>query len=364
MAQYGCNITQTDSYIRLIISFIIMVLAVWIQEYILMFISMILVYTALTKYCLVYRLFNINKTMSLTNYYTSHLPAYNPSAVFIFDKMGNSTFQNKSAQNNFLHIDNFNNFNILDLKTIINKEIKDTYYYNYKDFHYQLEIQGVLDIKSVLVYATDITELINLNEEIDTTQKEIIYTMGEIGESRSKETGKHVKRVARYSYLLASLYGLPKDEAKKLKMASPMHDIGKIAIPDSILNKPARHTEEEFEIMKTHSKLGFEMLNKSNRPIIKAAAIIAHQHHEKYDGSGYPNSLQGEEIHIYGRISAIADVFDALGSQRVYKKAWEPDEILQFFKDEKGKHFDPKLIDLFFDNLDDFLKIRNEFKDI
>ena len=147
-------------------------------------------------------------------------------------------------------------------------------------------------------------------------------------------------------------------------MASPMHDIGKIAIPDNILNKPGRHTKEEFEIMKTHAQIGFEMLNKSDRPIIKAAAIVAKEHHEKWNGSGYPNGLHGEDIHIYGRITAIADVFDALGSDRVYKKAWDDEKIFQLFRDEKGKHFDPKLVDIFFKHLDKFLQIRDEFKDI
>ncbi len=142
-----------------------------------------------------------------------------------------------------------------------------------------------------------------------------------------------------------------------------MHDIGKIGIPDAILNKPGRHTKEEFEIMKTHAQLGFEMLNNSDRPIIKAAAIVAEQHHEKYDGSGYPKGLKGEDIHIYGRITAIADVFDALGSKRVYKDAWELDKIIELFKEEKSKHFDPELTEIFFDNLDKFLKIRDKYID-
>ncbi len=282
----------------------------------------------------------------------------------MFDRLGNISFENISADQNFTHINSFNDFKIDNLDSVINKDIEDTYYYNYKSSHYQLDVRGIKNIETILVYATDITEIINLNEEIEDTQKEIIYTMGEIGETRSKETGNHVKRVARYSYILARLYGLEEEEAKKLKMASPMHDIGKIAIPDNILNKPSRHTIDEFKIMKTHSQLGFEMLNKSNRPIIKAAAIVAHQHHERYDGKGYPNGLSGENIHIYGRITAIADVFDALGSKRIYKDAWELDKILELFKEERGNHFDPKLIDLFFNNLDKFLEIRDKYKDI
>ena len=207
-----------------------------------------------------------------------------------------------------------------------------------------------------------IGEIYALNQEIKDTQKEVVTTMGIIGESRSKETGNHVKRVAEYSKLLALHYGLDEDEAEMLKEASPMHDIGKVATPDSILNKRDILTKEEKEHMCTHTTLGYQMLNKSNRALLKMAATVAHEHHEKYDGSGYPRGLRGEEISIYGRITALADVFDALGSSRVYKPAWEDEKIFTMFKEQSGKHFDPKLITIFFDNLDEFLKVRDTFK--
>jgi len=206
-------------------------------------------------------------------------------------------------------------------------------------------------------------EIKNLNHEIEKTQKEVVFTMGAIGESRSKETGNHVKRVAEYSKLLALYYGLNEKEAEMLKQASPMHDIGKVAIPDAVLNKPGRFDESEREIMNTHAALGYEMLKHSNRPLLKMAAVVANEHHEKWDGSGYPRGLSGENIHIYGRITALADVFDALGSHRVYKKAWDDERIFNLFKEERGKHFDPKLVDIFFEHLDEFLKIRETFKD-
>lgn len=206
-------------------------------------------------------------------------------------------------------------------------------------------------------------EIKNLNNEIENTQKEVVFTMGAIGESRSKETGNHVKRVAEYSKLLALYYGLSENEAEMLKQASPMHDIGKVAIPDAILNKPGRFDEKERKIMNTHAQLGYDMLKKSNRPLLKMAATVAYEHHEKWDGSGYPQGKSGENIHIYGRITALADVFDALGSDRVYKKAWDDEKIFNLFKEEKGKHFDPKLVDIFFNKLDEFLKIRDTFKD-
>jgi PAS domain S-box-containing protein len=209
----------------------------------------------------------------------------------------------------------------------------------------------------------DLTELFNLNEEIQSTQKEIIYKMGEIGETRSKETGNHVKRVAEYSKLLALLYGVDENEANNLLIASPMHDIGKVGIPDSILKKPGKLTEDEFEFMKEHSMIGYNILKDSNRDILKTAAIVAKEHHEKYDGSGYPFGLKGEEIHIYGRITAIADVFDALGSDRCYKKAWEDKKIFELLENEKGKQFDPYLVDLFLENKNLFIEIRNRYKD-
>jgi len=206
-------------------------------------------------------------------------------------------------------------------------------------------------------------EIKELNREIEHTQREIIFTMGAIGESRSRETGNHVKRVAEYSYLLATQYGLSEREAEILKLASPMHDIGKVAIPDHILKKPGRLTKEEFLHMQKHAELGYDILKHSDKELIKVAATVAYEHHEKWNGSGYPRKLKGEDIHIYGRITAVADVFDALGSDRVYKKAWSDDRIFQLFKEERGQHFEPQLVDIFFDNLNKFLDIREQFKD-
>jgi len=206
-------------------------------------------------------------------------------------------------------------------------------------------------------------EIENLNKEIIETQKEVIFKMGAIGEARSKETGQHVRRVAEYSKLFALLLGIPEFKAEILKQASPMHDIGKVAIFDSILNKPGKLSPEEFEVMKTHAQLGYEMLESSNRAILKVAAIVSHEHHERWDGKGYPNGLKGKDIHIYGRITAVADVFDALGSNRIYKKAWKDEKIFSFFKDQRAKHFDPEIIDVFFENINDFLNIRDQYKD-
>ncbi|MDP4182662.1 MAG: DUF3369 domain-containing protein [Bacillota bacterium] len=202
-----------------------------------------------------------------------------------------------------------------------------------------------------------------LKQEINTSQKEIIFTLGEIAESRSNETGFHVKRVAEYSKLLAIEAGLPEEEAELLSIASTMHDVGKLGIPDSILNKPGKLTFEEFECIKTHSLVGYNMLKNSNGKVIKVASIIALQHHEKFDGSGYPNGVRGNNIDLYARIVAIADVFDALASKRVYKDAWELGRIIQLFRSETGKHFDPKLSNILLDNINKIVHIKNSFPD-
>jgi len=236
-----------------------------------------------------------------------------------------------------------------------------------EEFYTITTIAPILDKKEniveYLLIKNDISTEINLLKEIEDTQKEVVFTMGAIGETRSKETGLHVKRVAEYSYLLAKLYGLSEEDAKLIKQASPMHDIGKVGIPDSILNKPGKLDYDEFEIMKTHAHLGYEMLKSSKRAILQTAAKIARGHHEKWNGSGYPNGLKGEEIEICARITAVADVFDALGHSRVYKKAWHIDDILEYFKNESGKHFEPKLISIVFDNLDKFLEIQKSLSD-
>jgi len=231
----------------------------------------------------------------------------------------------------------------------------------------EVTINPILDedenIKEYIALRNDITDVINLHQEIEQTQEELILRMGEIGETRSKETGFHVKRVASYSEILAKYYGLEDNDIKNLTIASPMHDIGKVAIPDAILNKPAKLTNEEWNIMKSHAEIGYKLFKNSKRKLLKTAAIIAYEHHEKYDGSGYPQGLAGEDIHIYGRITALADVFDALGSERCYKKAWSDEKIFKLLQEERGKHFDPKLVDIFFTHLDEFLYIRDKYSE-
>lgn len=200
-------------------------------------------------------------------------------------------------------------------------------------------------------------KLLCLNDEIEETLRETVFTMGVIEEKRSRETKNHTLRVTLYSNLLASKAGLPEGDIDLITTASPLHDIGKIGIADAILLKPGRFNEGEFEIMKSHADIGYAMLVHSRRDILRAAAIIASQHHEKWDGTGYPQGLKGEDIHIFGRIVALSDVFDALVSARVYKESWEIEDIIGHFRAERGKHFDPRLVDIFLEHVDVFMEI-------
>ena len=255
--------------------------------------------------------------------------------------------------------------------TIKNKKsifIEDNYigYFKFSEnITYLVYLSGcknisTLDTNLITIFSNNIAIAFNnisLNNEILDTQKEILERLGEVVEIRSKEASKHVYRVSEFSYVLAKNYGLSDDEAILLRMASPMHDVGKIGIRDNILLKPEKLTTKEFAIMRTHAKIGYDILKNSKREILKAAAIIAHEHHEKYDGSGYPKKKKAEDIHIYGRITAVADVFDALYHKRCYKEAWPLEDIIELFKKERGKHFDPALVDLVLKNIDSYVSI-------
>lgn len=206
-------------------------------------------------------------------------------------------------------------------------------------------------------------EIMKLNEEITETQKEIIFRLSEIVEARSRETGNHVRRVSEYAALIAKNYGLSARETELLRLTVPMHDLGKLAIPDAILHKPGKLTPEEFETIKLYTVYGYEMLYKSSREIFQAAAIIAYQHHERFDGTGYPRGLKGEEIHLYARITSVADVFDSLSSDRCYKKAWPLDEVIAYLNQNKRTMFDERIVNCFLECLDEVKMIRYTFED-
>lgn len=214
------------------------------------------------------------------------------------------------------------------------------------------------EIVEYISLRTNITKEILLREEIISSQKEILHTLGELGEWRSKETGEHVNRVALFSELIATKYGCSKEEVQLLKLASPMHDIGKVVISDQILLKPGKLTSDEFDTMKNHTLFGWEIFKKSKHKLLQTAALVSYEHHEKWNGTGYPRQLKGEEIHIFGRITSIADVFDALSHDRIYKKAWSIEETIEFIKSESGISFDPKLVDIFVENIEEIIKIK------
>lgn len=190
---------------------------------------------------------------------------------------------------------------------------------------------------------------------------EALSVLSNVAEYKDPETSNHIHRVAHYSKMLAEKIGLDEKEQKIIFYASPLHDVGKIAIPDAILLKPEKLTPEEFDIMKTHTISGYNMLKDAKNPYLQAGAQIALSHHEKYNGRGYPNGLSKEEIPLYGRITAIADVFDALTSSRPYKEAWPFERAVALIEEGKGEHFDPVIADVFIQNIDRVQAIFNEF---
>jgi len=197
------------------------------------------------------------------------------------------------------------------------------------------------------------------------TEFEISLRLGKAAEFRDEETGMHIRRVSEMSYELAMRAGLNAQECEIVRHASPLHDVGKIGIPDSILLKPGKLETSEFQIMKTHTTIGGKILSDADEhPVIKAGQIAALQHHEKWDGSGYPFGLAGTKIHFYGRIVMIADVFDALTSERPYKKAFPIEKAMEIMRDGKGSFFDPDLLDLFTKNPDAFISIKEAFRDV
>jgi response regulator RpfG family c-di-GMP phosphodiesterase len=199
--------------------------------------------------------------------------------------------------------------------------------------------------------------------ELVAREKEMVLRLSKAAEHRDPETGQHLLRMANYSRLIARELGLPEAEQELIMEVAPMHDIGKVATPDAILLKPGKFEDHEFEIMKEHSQHGYDILCGSDSLLLQTAASMALTHHEKFDGSGYPNKLKGEDIPLHGRIVAVADVFDALTSVRPYKKAWSLDDASNFLKTHSGTHFDPKCVDAFFSAWEDILDIHNKYQE-
>jgi response regulator RpfG family c-di-GMP phosphodiesterase len=216
------------------------------------------------------------------------------------------------------------------------------------------------------LYATNVAlilETLTKQHEIEQTQRELLYVVGEAVEARSKETGAHVQRVALISKLLAQKLNLEPQFVEAISIAAPLHDVGKIAIPESILCKAGQLTADEFNIMKTHASLGGDILSKSHHSISKMATRLAYFHHENWDGTGYPKGLKGDEIPLEARIMAVADVFDALGSKRCYREPWPESDIKHYMTAQKGIKFDPQLINILIEHWEEFTQIRALYPD-
>lgn len=200
-------------------------------------------------------------------------------------------------------------------------------------------------------------------EELRNAHYDTIIRLSTAAEYRDKETANHIKRVSHYSRLIVVKLGLPKKEVELIFWAAPMHDIGKLGIPDAVLLKPGKLDPEERKIMEQHSVIGAKILEGSEADIIVKSRIIALTHHEKYDGTGYPQKLKGEDIPLEGRIVAIADVYDALSSKRPYKDPFPEEKVLAIMKESRGNHFDPRLLDLFLASIDEARQIKKDYPD-
>ncbi|GLQ31053.1 HD domain-containing phosphohydrolase [Litoribrevibacter albus] len=198
-------------------------------------------------------------------------------------------------------------------------------------------------------------------DALNKTREQIIHCLGHAAEYKDNETGLHVIRMSKYSKVIAEAAGLTEEECELICTAAPMHDIGKIGIPDRVLLKPGKLTEQEWLVMKRHPFIGHQIIGNQDSPLLALAASIAYTHHEKWNGTGYPRGLKGREIPLEGRIVALADVFDALTTARPYKPAWSIDKALNLITEEAGEHFDPNLVPLFLDNIEKILEIREEW---
>lgn len=197
-----------------------------------------------------------------------------------------------------------------------------------------------------------------LNDKLKKSSEEVIYRLSYATKFKDPETQSHIIRVGLYSEEMARQLGWKSHELELIKLASPMHDIGKVGIPDRVLQKPGKLDSEEWNIMQKHSQYGYDILKGGDSPLMQMAAIVALDHHEKWDGSGYPNKKKGEEISIYGRLTTISDVFDALTSKRCYKEPWSYERTCGLLKEESGRHFDPKLVEIFLDKIDTMIQIK------
>lgn len=206
-------------------------------------------------------------------------------------------------------------------------------------------------------------KLLEAKQELAVASEETVLRLAKAAEFRDDETAQHTLRMSHYCRMIAENLGFAKEECELIRLASQLHDVGKIGIPDAILLKPGKLTTQEFALMKEHALFGFRILSDSKATLLQIGAIIARSHHERYDGNGYPDGIGGEEIAIEARIAAVADVFDALTSKRVYKEPMSIEQAIGILQEDRGKHFDPRLVDIFLENMDNVLAIRKRFPD-
>lgn len=224
------------------------------------------------------------------------------------------------------------------------------------------ELEAMVDERTQALQSV-IADLQSAQSNLKRSHEITIRQLSCAAEFRDNETGMHLERMSHFCELIGLAHGMSPEEALELRIAAPMHDVGKIGIPDSILLKPGKLTDAEMDDMRRHAEYGYRILSGTGSPLLDLAAEIAYTHHEKWDGGGYPRKLAGEEIPLCGRISAIADVFDALTSKRCYKRAWSIEEAKEFMESQAGKHFDPRLLALFFDRMDQVVEIRARYPD-
>lgn len=267
---------------------------------------------------------------------------------------------------------------VLDVVPVVDSDCQDEIVFS--DGHYHCRHMGYEDTVSTIhiqygngieqdlirIFLSNIIQALDnyiLNRNIQISEREIISTLSEVVEKRDLSTAHHIKRVSEYAFIMSKNVGLDNEMCKKIKIACMMHDVGKIGVCDQILLKPSILNAEEFEKIKEHSKIGHCILENSSMPIMKIAAEIALSHHERWDGTGYPNRLKELSIPLNARIISVLDVFDALTHKRIYKEPWSLEESFDYIRSQSGKMFDPRLVDLFFDSMDEILKIWYEYPD-
>lgn len=296
--------------------------------------------------------------------YLAGFAEQNPSPVIDLDEAGHVVYANQAAEECFsgvrflgLHHGALQHL-LTEVVPIGKQSLKEV---SYRGIGYMVVANRLNH--GWRIYATDITETQNLKSRLSNARLELVQRLSQASEWRDNETGAHIKRMSAYCRIVADVLKMGEHYCEVIELAASMHDIGKIAIPDSILHKPGKLTDEEYEIMKQHAEAGGQLLEGADDELMKMARDIAYFHHERWDGNGYPRKLAAEQIPLSARIAAVCDVFDALISERPYKKAWPVEEALTVIKDGSGSQFEPRIVDAFMEGLPKILRLKDEHKD-